>query len=127
MRAILATRDAVLPLSGGPASTLPDATLRASLATHDAVPSLSGGPAPTSPILQQTRDVKPPIIQSGGYASAPPLPKFSAKAGLAQTFLPPRRIEEEQPMFEEDFPTDLNRPIGVFPGKPEGQSDRSTE
>ena len=30
-------------------------------------------------------------------------------------------------MFEEDFPADLQRPIGVFPGKPGGgQSDRST-
>ena len=100
--------------------------LRAVLATRDAVLPLSGGSASTLPVLQQTREVKPPFVISGGFASAPPLPKFTAKSGLAQTFQPSLRIEEEQPMFEEDFPTGLTRPVGFFPGKPGGQSDRST-
>ena len=97
--------------------------MRAVLAAQDAASLISGGPASMQPVLQQTREVKPPF--GGGLALAPPLPKGTVKPGLAQAFQSSQRIGEEQPMFEEDFPIGLNRPAGFFPGKPGGQSDRS--
>ena len=60
-------------------------TLRAVLATREAVLPLSGGSASTLPVMQQSLEVKPPFVIGGGFASAPPLPKFTAKSRLAQT------------------------------------------
>ena len=66
--------------------------LKAELAARDAAPLISGGPASMQPVLQQTREVKPPI--GGGLALAPPLPKSTVKPGLAQAFQPSQRIGE---------------------------------